>query len=161
MLGRMRLPLLALALAALGSCSSPSGPPPPPPLPPPSPPAPLPAPPVPQPSPPQPVGACSNVELRDATCSGFTVMRAPGQTAEPGSAVYDVLVVVEGQGQSFPITLHLLVRDESAADLERYYTGHAPVPCSGTLVRPPCNPAASGVGMPTLPIPPYARAQFY
>jgi hypothetical protein len=148
----MRPPALSLLVlvGALASCNSPSSPPPP--LPPPAPPTPAPA--------PAPVGACNNVDARDATCSGFTVMRTP-QPTEPGTAIYDVTVTVAAQGQSFPITMHLLVPVESGPDLERYYGGHAPVPCSAVLVRPPCNPAASGVSIPSMPTPPYARAQFY
>jgi hypothetical protein len=125
-------------------------------------PAPAPTePPAPAPPPPQPVGACNNLEGVKATCSIAPAVRATEPAPQPETVLFDVAISVDtGATGTFPLVMHLSVPADNAAELERTYHGLGPTPCTATIIRPPCNPSASFVTIPSLPVPAYARAQF-
>jgi len=125
-------------------------------------PAPAQAPAAPRPAPPapQPVGACNNLEGVAATCTVAPAMRATDPAPQPESVLFDVAITADtGATGAFPLVLHLSVPAANTGELERYYHGVGGVPCTATIIRPPCNPSASFVTIPSLPVPAYARAQ--
>jgi hypothetical protein len=54
------------------------------------------------------------------------------------------------------VSAHLLVPDDKVEGLREYYREHSPIDCSAYIVRPPCNPQATSVGLSIEP-PSYAQ----
>jgi len=117
--------------------------------------------PAPQPIGPKPkVGGCRNEHL-EGTCKFFLVTRAPGQSDRdpPGHTVYRVIHEIQPEGEERKIELnsaHLLVPDDKVEALRKYYKKHSPRPCTAYIVRPPCNPQGTSVGL-NLDPPPFAK----